>query len=90
MKAEEFEWEGEEAASASTGLCLQSQHTEQCCREQVPQLCAIVTVSISEPQTPQPEVSWGPHGKPQMMPRSRNTGAHLGIGLMLVEVVGGR
>lgn len=49
MKAEEFGWEGEEAASASTGLCSQSQHTEQRCREQVPQLCAVITVPVSEP-----------------------------------------
>ena len=49
MKAEEFGWEGEEAASASAGLCSQFQHTEQHCREQVPRLCAMVIVSISEP-----------------------------------------
>lgn len=49
MKAEEFGWEGEEAASASAGLRSQSQHTEQRCREQVSRLCAMVTVSISEP-----------------------------------------
>lgn len=59
MKAEEFVCEGEEAASASAGLFSQSQHTEQDCRKQAPQLCAMVTVSISEPtNTATTQFSW--------------------------------
>lgn len=47
MKAEEFGWEGEEAACASAGLHSQCQHTQQFCREQV----------SWHLQTQQPEVS---------------------------------
>lgn len=87
MKAEEFGWEGGEAASASTGLCWQSQHTEQHFREQVPGLCAMVAVSALK--LTDVGMSQGPHGEPRMMPKSRNTRMHLGLGWCLLKLLEG-
>lgn len=79
---------GGEAASASTGPCWQSQHTERHFREQVPWLCTMVAVSVLEPTDMgmSQGLEWGASNDAEEQKHQDASG----IGLVLVEIVGGR